>query len=620
MGLISETRTSLENPQTPLSFPAEWLLDTFNGGRTDSGIRVSEMTALQVSAVWACCEIKGGALGALELKIFEKIIREDGRLQRRIAHDHDYWDLLEHQPNPEMSAFTFKKTLQVHRMLWGNGYGELQRDRFGRIIAIWPRNPGRIRPHRVMKGIRIVTSDGIDVPVKPGQMVYVTTEGMETESMDPQAPAVDAAGPNGDRYILPEDMLHIPGLSLDGRIGQDVIQLARNAVGLALATEKFGGKFFGNGAVGRGVFKIPGDFTQSPEDMANLRKEVQEAWGGENVNRPMVFDGGMEYIPTSTTPDEAQFLETRQHQISEVCRVMGNVPPHMVGVTEKTSRANTEQIGQEFLTFSLAPDLRAWEQEVKRKMLPPPSTGRSAAKRFGVFFDTWPIVTPSAADLKAMVQVMIQWGVWEPNDARERMQMNPLDGDGSDSTWMQINMAPVEQLYETPALPGAGGDEEDEEDDVENDKTPVAGKGKGKGKQTPAGKRNELLISRISRAYSRLFRDAFGRVSARSQCDLRAFRQAFLPVLVSIGEELDLRAAEMFDADPTTDGVESSRFLTGYLETMFHRFEGDAWSKANGNAQAICDRELLRAIRAFAVEAYRNAATLAAKQETEVES
>jgi HK97 family phage portal protein len=615
MGLISETRTSLENPQTPLSFPAEWLLDIFNGGRTDSGIRVSEMTALQVSTVWACCEIKGGAIGALELKIFEKIANQDGRLQRRIAHDHEYWDLLDHQPNPEMSAFTFKKTFQVHRMLWGNGFAEFQRDRSGRIIAIWPRNPARIRPHRVTKAIPLTTSDGITLNARPGQLVYVTTEGMETESMDPENPTPDPQGPHGDRYILPDDILHVPGLSLDGRIGQDVIQLARNAVGLALATEKFGGKFFGNGAVGRGVFSLPGGGQGlAPEDMASLRKELQEAWGGENVQRPMVLEGGMTYVPTSVAPDEAQFLETRQHQISEICRVMGNVPPHMVGVTEKTSRANTEQIGQEFLTFSLAPDLRAIEQEVKRKMLPPPSTGRNAAKRFGVFFDTWPIVTPSAADLKAMVQVMIQWGVWSPNDARERMQMNPLDEAAADSTWMQINMAAVKQLFETPALPGAGDDEDDGKDDDE-EQPPEPGE-----KKPAANSRDQLLIARVSRAYSRLFRDAFGRVAARSQCDLEGFRRVFSPVLVSIGEELDLRAAEIFGAAASPDGLESSRFLAGYLGTMFHRFESERWPAANGSGPEICDRELLRAIRALAIESYRNAATAAAKIETEVES
>jgi HK97 family phage portal protein len=611
MGLISETRTSLENPQTPLSFPAEWLLDIFNGGRTDSGIRVSEMVALQITAVYCCVEIKAGAMGALDLKIFEKIVNADGRLKRRIAHEHEYWDLIEHEPNCEMSAFTMRKTVQAHRMLWGNGYIELQRDRAGRLIALWPRNPARIKPKRALSGLRVTTSDGIDVPVRPGQMVYATTEGMETESMDPESPTPDPAGPHNERFILAEDILHIPGLSLDGRVGQDVIQLARNAVGLALATEKFGGKFFGNGAVGYGIFKIPG--TLAPEDLQKLKQEIQEAWGGENVNRPLALDAGMEYTPTSAKPNEAQFLETRQHQVIEICRIF-NVPPHMVGVVEKTSRANTEQIGQEFVSFSLAPDLRAWEQEIKRKVFPAPMRGRNAGKSYGVFFDTWPLVTPSANDLRAFVQAMIQWGVWEPNDARERLHMNPLETEGADATWMQINMAPVEQLFETPALPGA----EDSSDPNESTE-PAVDDGKTKpGKKGKASSRNEILIRRLTRCYSRLFRDAFGRISRRSSADLAVFRQTFMPVLVSLAEELERHAAALFDAEPSPDALETSKFLAGYLGTMFHRFEIEAWPSANGSAEKICNRELNRAVRALAIEAYRNAATSAAKQETEI--
>jgi phage portal protein BeeE len=613
MGLISETRSSLENPQTPLSYPAEWLLDIYNGGRTDAGIRVSEMTALQVTAIYACCEIKGGAIGALELKIFEKIVREDGRLKRQLAHEHEYWDLLDHQPNPEMSAFTLKKTLQVHRMLWGNGYAELQRDGSGRIVAIWPRNPARIRPKRLVKKVTTMTSDGIAVTLSPGQMVYVTTEGMETESIDPESPTPEPYSARGERCILPEDILHIPGLSLDGRIGQSVIQLARNAVGLALATEKFGGKFFGNGALGYGMFKIPG--TLSPEDFGELKKEIQEAWGGENANRPLVLDAGMEYTPTSTKPDEGQFIESRNFQVSETCRTMG-VPPHMVGVTEKTSRANTEQIGQEFVSFSLRPDLKLIEQEVKRKMLPAPTRGRNAARVFGVFFDTRPLTMPSANDLRAFIQAMIQWGVMEPNDAREWLQMNPLDSDAADSTWMQINMAPVDQLFDTPALPGAAADEQDDKNEPAadgNDGTkPGAKKDKGQ-------RHSDLLIARVLRAYSRLFNDAFVRICKRSGVDLATFRQVFLPVLASLAGELDHYAAALFHADPSPDALEGSKFLAGYLGTMFHRFQSESWSTANGHGDEISKRELARAVRALAVEAYRNAATSVAKQQTEIE-
>lgn len=606
MGLIAEYRTSLENPQTPLSYPAEWLLDIFNGGRTDSGIRVSEMTALQVSTIWACCEIKGGAIGALDPKLFEHIINPDGRLQRRIAHDHPYWELLALEPNPEMTSFTLRKTVQVHRMLWGNGYIEMQRDAAGRVIALWPRNPARIRPHRLLEPVRITTSDGIQLTVGKGKLVYITTEGMETESVDPENPTPDPQGPHGERYILPEDLLHMPGLSLDGRIGQDVVQMARNVIGLALATEKFGSKFFGNGAVGMGIFKLPGNL--DPVDLEQFKREVQEAWGGENVHRPMVLEAGEDYKQTSTDPDKAQALQTREHQVIEICRLM-TTPPHMVGVTEKTSKANTEQIGQEFVTFSLRTDLTIWEQEISRKMLPRPSIGRNAGKKFGMFFDTKPLTMPAANDLRQFIQAMIQWGVFEPNDARELLRYNPLKGDASDSTWMQINMAPTAQLFETPALPTNEPDESDSPDD-ESDK-------KNK-KSSLRNRRQEALVARIARAYSRLFRDAFGRIAARSSVDLSTFQRTFAPVLSSIGEELDHYAAEQFDADADPDGLERSSFLAEYLRTMHHRSNNEAWHSSKGTDAQICDRELVRAVRALAVEVYRNAGTRKAKEQTEV--
>jgi hypothetical protein len=403
-------------------------------------------------------------------------------------------------------------------------------------------------------------------------------------------------------------MLHMPGLALDGRIGQSTIQLARNAVGLALATEKFGSKFFGNGALGYGIFKLPGIL--APEDFEAFKREVQEAWGGENAQRPLVLQGGEDYTATSTKPNEGQFIETRQHQVIEIARIF-TTPPHMVGVVEKTSRANTEQIGQEFLTFSLGPDLKCFEQEFKRKLFPRPSVGRNAGRSFGMFFDTRALTMPSAADLRSFAQAMIQWGVMEPNDVREWMGMNPLDCAGANATWMQINMAPVDQLFETPALPGAAADSE--EDDTEGDA------GDGKPAKVKAS-RKRLLAKRICRAYSRLFRDAFGRVAARSNLDLAAFRLIFQPVLASIGEELERHAAQMFSADLSPDALSSSSFLAGYTETMLHRARNEKWANANGNADAISQRELVRAVRALAVEAYRNVATAAAKEETEVES
>lgn len=598
MGLISQTRTSLENPQTPLSFPAEWLLDIWNGGRTDSGIRVSEMTSLQLSTVYACVEIKAGAIGALDLRIFEKVINKDGRVQRRIAHDHDLWDLLEHEPNPEMSSFTLRKTVQCHRMLWGNGYIELQRDGGNRIIAMWPRNPARIRLRRAAQNMLVK-----DELVRRGEMFYATTEGVETESIDPESPVNN--GMTGERAILPADMLHIPGLTLDGRVGQDVVELARNAIGLALATEKFGGKFFANGALGHGVFTWP--TMMSPEDREIFKRSISESYGGENVNRPLVLEGGVTYASMSVDPDKAQALEVRKHQVQEICRIF-SVPPHMVGDSEKQNRANTEQIGQEFVTFSLSPDLKAWEQEIKRKMFPPASMGRNAGRKFGVFFDTWPLTMPAANDLRQFIASMIQFGVFEPNDARERLNMNPLEGEASDSTWMPINMAPSQMIYDQPALPAPEQDDEESGDGADKS---AKSKTKGKQKKKPKG------TGGLQQAYSRMFRDAFGRVCTRSECDLMAFQRTFMPVLLSIGEDLDRIAAATFEADPDPDGLERSRFLAEYLKTMHHRYGNERWGHANGNSDAISATELRRAAQAIAGEVYRNAAMRHARTITE---
>lgn len=603
MGLISEFRTSLENPQTPLSYPAEWLLDIFNGGRTDSGIRVSEMTALQVTTVLVCVQIKAGAIGALDLRIFEKQLVGDGRMKRRVAYEHDLWDLLTEEPNPEMTSFTLRVTAQAHRMLWGNCFIEVQRDGGNRPVALWPRNPARTKPRRADHNFMIG-----DELIHTGELFYATTEGTETVSPDPENP--QGTGWQAERPIAAADMLHIPGLSLDGRVGQEPVQLARNAIGLALAAEKFGGKFFGNGAVGMGVFKYPSIL--APEDLERTRRSLQEAWGGENNLRPMLLEAGIDFTSTSVKPNESQFLETREHQCVEICRLF-NVPPHMAGIVSKgNSKGNTEQIGQEFLTFSLSPDLKAFEQEFGRKLLPRATVGRSAGRKFGVMFDTWPLVVPSANDLRQFIAAMIQFGVFEPNDARERLRMNPLEGPESDATYLPTNMAPAAKLFETPALPGdePAGDGAGNDDDEGT---------KPKSKKKPKGVGG--FQQQASRVYSRLFTDAFGRVSARAECDLGPFQRAFLPIFLTMQEALDREAAAWLGLEVREEDLDRTEFIAGYLKTMHHRCQTGGWSAADAAGQKqIIARELQRAVKALAVDCYRHLATREATQHSELEA
>lgn len=424
-----QLRSSLENPQSPLSFPAEWLTDMLNGGRTDAGVRVSEITALQVSTVFACVNLISSALGFLPLHIMELIFNDnDRRAGKRIAYDHQLYDLLRYEPNPEMSAFTFRKTGGAHALLWGNSYAEIERDAFGRILYLWPRNPAHTRPRRDRKG----------------QLFFETT--------DPLRGAYDVTNPPPDglvRFVHQDDMVHVPGLSLDGRIGQSTIWLTRQVMGLALAAEKFGSKFFGNGARPGGVLEWTGAFK---DDAARekFRNSWQEAQGGENAGRTAVLESGMKWSATAIANNDSQFLETRQFQRSEICGIF-QVPPHMIGDTDKTNRANTEQIGVEFVTFTLSPWLEAWQQEYKRKLFP--TVGRTAGK-YIAHFETRKLTMPDAASLRDFIATVKQWGVGSTNDLRELIDLNPIDDPWADQCWQPINMGIAGQPPPTPK-PGA---------------------------------------------------------------------------------------------------------------------------------------------------------------------
>jgi phage portal protein BeeE len=156
-----ERRSSLENPQTPLSYPAEWLLDIFNGGRTDSGLRVSELTALQTSTVLVCVNLIANAVSSLPLYVYERTSSGG----KKVAFQHTLFDLLHNEPNDEMSSPTWRQTAMCHALLWSNSYSEIQRSREDNaIVAIWPRNPTRVRPVRALEAATVQGEEIMKLP------------------------------------------------------------------------------------------------------------------------------------------------------------------------------------------------------------------------------------------------------------------------------------------------------------------------------------------------------------------------------------------------------------------------------------------------------------------------
>lgn len=508
--LAWEGRTSLENPQTPLSYPAEWLLDIFNGGRTDSGLRVSELTALQVPDVLACVTRISGAIAGQPIKIYERI--ETGqkilRHSKRMAVEHPMFDVLRYRPNDEMTRATFVRTFVCHMLLWGNGYAEIQRDAVGRPVALWPRNPTRTRPRRLLQPI--------PDDENPYPMVYITSEGME--QMDQNF----AEGVTGqERVIRKENMLHVPGLALDGRLGQDTVWLCRQSIGLSLAAEKYAAKFFGNGATPSGILEHPGTLKKELRDA--LRNMWMESQGGENIHRPAILEGGLKFTKIAALPSEAQMIEARKQQRSEIAAIFG-MPITMLGETG-ASRANAEQVALEFVNYTLRPWVVAIEEEMKVKLFPEAQVGRNAGRTYMALIELRNLELPDANSKRFYYGAARQWGWETANGVLEQEDENPIPGALGESYLIPVNMVAVDAdgkvvLKSTNSANQGSGP------------ASIPGEGVDQGKANSKSKISDLKAAR--EALWPIFRDAFGRYTARERRNSADFERIFGPILHSL--------------------------------------------------------------------------------------
>ena len=312
-------------------------------GGTSSGKYVTERSAMQMTAVYCCVRILSEAVASLPLQ-FYRYTDDDGKEK---AVDHPLYFLLHDEPNPEMTSFIFRETLMTHLLLWGNAYSQIIRNGKGEVVALYPLMPDRMKVDRDEHGrlyYEYTVYDADDVDGRKGTNKVGRTVRLQ-----------------------PHDVLHIPGLGFDGLVGYSPIAMAKNAIGLAIATEEYGSKFFANGAAPSGVLEHPGTI----KDPSKVRESWQATFGGSgNANKIAVLEEGMKYTPISISPEQAQFLETRKFQIDEIARIF-RVPPHMIGDLEKSSFNNIEQQSLEFVKYTLDPWVSRWEQAMVRALLTP---------------------------------------------------------------------------------------------------------------------------------------------------------------------------------------------------------------------------------------------------------
>ena len=373
---------------------------------------------------YSCVRILAEAIAGLPLHLYT--YKDDGGKEKAIGHP--LYLLLHDEPNPEMSSFVFRETLMTHLLLWGNAYAQIIRNGKGEVVALYPLMPNRMTVDRDSSG-----------------QLFYTYQMNNTD-----APTMKA----GTVILKPSDVLHIPGLGFDGLVGYSPIAMAKNAIGLAIATEEYGAKFFANGATPGGLLEYPGT-VKDPD-------RVRESWnkgfsGSQNAGKVAILEEGMKYTPISIAPEQAQFLETRKFQINEIARIF-RVPPHMVGDLEKSSFSNIEQQSLEFVKYTLDPWVVRWEQSLSRALFTP-----EEKKRYFFKFNVEGLLRGDYQSRMNGYATARQNGWMSANDIRELENLDRIPAeDGGDLYLINGNMLPLVHA-------GAFADIDSGKEDTESD-------------------------------------------------------------------------------------------------------------------------------------------------------
>ena len=418
MGIFSGLFRSRDKPQNRTTGSTY----SFFFGSSSAGKRVNERSAMQMTAVYSCVRILAEAVAGLPLHLYR--YKEDGGKEKAIYHP--LYLLLHDEPNPEMSSFVFRETLMTHLLLWGNAYAQIIRNGKGEVIALYPLMPDRMTVDRD----------------RDGKLYYEYTVSTD------DAPTVKGTAVR----LKPSDVLHIPGLGFDGLVGYSPIAMAKNAIGMAIACEEYGAKFFANGAAPGGVLEHPGTI----KDPGRVRESWQSTFGGSgNANKIAVLEEGLKYTPISISPEQAQFLETRKFQINEIARIF-RVPPHMVGDLEKSSFSNIEQQSLEFVKYTLDPWVIRWEQSIQRRLL-----SSEEKKRYFVKFNVEGLLRGDYQSRMNGYAIGRQNGWMSANDIRELENLDRIPAEGGGDLYLiNGNMLPLGNAGAFTDIPTDGGKEE----------------------------------------------------------------------------------------------------------------------------------------------------------------
>lgn len=376
----------------------------FFGAQSSSGKSVTADRALRLSTVWACVRVISTSVSGLPFSLYRRL--SDG--SREDARDHAVYDLIHTAPNTEMTAMQFWQAVVASMLLWGNAYVRIQR------VGNRPVTLEFLLPQRM----RLDTDENNRL-----RYFYTPPKGKERE-------------------IDRKDIIHVPGLTLDGRIGLSAIRYGADVFGSAMSTEDAANSTFRHGLMPTVAFKI--DHFVKPEQREEFKAYVKTVTGALNAGRPPVLEQGMSAEKIGIDPVDAQLLESRAWSVEEICRWFG-CPPWIIGHTDKGSNWGTglEQQQIAFLIFVISTYTNQIQQSVNAKLLTP-------AERESLYteFALEGFLRADSAARSELYAKMTSNGIYTRDEVRVKENL-PKKGGNADVLTVQSSMMPLDKLGET---------------------------------------------------------------------------------------------------------------------------------------------------------------------------
>ena len=375
-----------------------------SGSYTGKSVTVEK--ALGFVPIMAAIRLMAETIGSLPFHVYQRVERGG----REVAADHRLYELLHDQANPEMTAMVFREVVQGQTHAWGTGYAEIEYDTDGFPLYLWPLQSGSMAPYR-----------------QNGALLYLyrTPDGKE-------------------QRLSARQVFRLPAFGANGITGYAPIHWSRQAIALGLASEEMAGRFYSNDARPGVAITVPVEIDMDDEAKKRLAESFDATHTGlSNKYRTAILDEGMGLETFGFNADDAQLIEQQKWSVEQVARIF-NIPLHLLHDLERATFNNIEEMGLNFVTYSLRSWLVRWEQQVKMQLF-------AGDRRHFAEFNVDGLQRGKLEDRMKAYWQMIQMAAISPNEIRALENRNPIDG--GDAYYHPVNVAPIEEVQDVTPQP-----------------------------------------------------------------------------------------------------------------------------------------------------------------------